>query len=475
MKIRKRLTFSPFLAGLLTLSAAALAQTGLGPYQPLTTIVIPPNSANANSGALQGGFDISWFDYSTERFFIADRGTVPGAGQVDVIDAAQAKFLFSIPGFVGARPGAGRSGPDGLIVIPQRNELWVGDGDTTVKVIDLSTNKIVATIDVSGGGGNTRADEIAYDAKDNIFFITVPDGPIPYAAFISTTTRQVLGYYSFMDAAGGGVEQPAWDPQSNQFFINVNPASGPLTIQALDPVGMSVNHVYPTPCKTRNAGLVLGPNEHLFTSCGIVMDARNGTILANISSGLPQALSAADEIWYNPGDDRVYFGSANAGVVDAETNQFVTFLFNGAQTGTSGGGHTIAVDSFNGYVFLPSSGGGVGGNIKVLAPGTYTQPPSVAAPGTGVTIVVNGPNPTANFTFQAVSNQITLDASLSTTPNPGPAFSWAVAPGYPSAGITAGNTAKPSIQLSTRGTYQFTVTVTDAGGATATQAVTVKF
>jgi hypothetical protein len=475
MNLWKPLTFSLFMGGILVLPSAATAQTGLGPYQPLSTIVIPPNSANGNVGGLAGGFDISWFDFSTERFFIADRGTIPGAGQVDIIDAAQAKFLTAIPGFVGARPGAGKSGPDGVIVIPQRNELWVGDGDTTVKVVDLSTNNIVATIDVSGGGGNTRADEIAYDAKDNIFFITIPDGPIPYAAFISTTTRQVLGYYSFMDAAGGGIEQPAWDPQTNQFFINVNPASGPLTIEALDPVMMTVNHVYPTPCKTRNAGLALGPNERLYTSCGIVMDARNGNILANISSGLPQALSAADEIWYNPGDDRVYFGSPNVGVVDAETNQFVTFLFPGAQTGTSGGGHTIAVDSFNGYIFLPSSGGGVGGNIKVFAPGTYTQPPSVAAPGTGVTVVVNGPNPTGVASFQAVSNQIALDASLSTTPNPGPSFSWATVPGYPSASITAGNTARPSIQLSTRGVYKFNVTVTDSGGAAATQAITVQY
>jgi hypothetical protein len=205
------------------------------------------------------------------------------------------------------------------------------------------------------------------------------------------------------------------------------------------------------------------------------MDATNGNIIANISSGLPQALSAADEIWYNPGDDRVYFGSANVGVIDAETNQFVTFLFPGTQSAVSGGGHTLAVDSFNGSIFMPSAGGGVGGNIKVYGPGTYTQPPSVVPAGAGVTIVVNGPNPSGTATFQSVNNQLSLDASLSTTPNPGPTFAWAVAPGYPNVGITGGNTAKPTIQLSTRGIYQLTVTVTDVSGATATQAVTVKY
>jgi hypothetical protein len=82
MKLWRPLTFSLFMV-ILVLPAAATTRAGLGPYQPLSTIVIPPNSANGNVGALAGGFDISWFDFSTERFFIADRGTIPGAGQVD--------------------------------------------------------------------------------------------------------------------------------------------------------------------------------------------------------------------------------------------------------------------------------------------------------------------------------------------------------------------------------------------------------
>jgi DNA-binding beta-propeller fold protein YncE len=181
MKLWRPLTFSLFMV-ILVLPAAATTQTGLGPYQPLSTIVIPPNSANGNVGALAGGFDISWFDFSTERFFIADRGTIPGAG--------------------------------------------------------------------------------------------------------------------------------------------------------------------------------------------LVMDARNGNILANISSGLPQALSAADQIWYNPGDNRVYFAGRNLGVVDAETNAFLGFIAPGTQTATSAGGHSIAVDSYTNYVFVPNSGG-----IKVHA----QAPPSTAS------------------------------------------------------------------------------------------------
>jgi hypothetical protein len=40
-----------------------------------------------------------------------------------------------------------KSSPDGMIAVPDRNELWVGDGDGVVKVVSLANNSIVAKID----------------------------------------------------------------------------------------------------------------------------------------------------------------------------------------------------------------------------------------------------------------------------------------------------------------------------------------
>jgi DNA-binding beta-propeller fold protein YncE len=100
------------------------------------------------------------------------------------------------------------------------------------------------------------------------------------------------------------------------------------------------------------------------------MDARTGNQISQVTSGLPQLLSSADQIWYNPGDNRVYFGGRNLGVLDAETNAFLGFIAPGTQTATSAGGHSIAVDSYTNYVFVPNSGG-----IKVYA----QAPPSTAS------------------------------------------------------------------------------------------------
>lgn len=106
-----------------------------------------------------------------------------------------------------------------------------------------------------------------------------------------------------------------------------------------------------------------------------------------------------------------------------------------------------------------------------------TQPPGGGGIGVlpGIRISVSGPGPAiAPYTFQAVVNQITLDASQSTSSNPPLTFLWTVAPGYASAAISGATTATPLFTLTGgRLTYQFILTVTDAAGNTATARITV--
>lgn len=108
----------------------------------------------------------------------------------------------------------------------------------------------------------------------------------------------------------------------------------------------------------------------------------------------------------------------------------------------------------------PAGGGGGGGGTS------------------GVTIVVSagagsftvGPN-----SFQVTSNQVVLDASKSTSTNPGAlTYSWTTTSA--NANIIGASGAMPLVQLSMKHqTYQFTVTVTDAKGATATATITVQY
>ncbi len=138
-----------------------------------------------------------------------------------MFDAKTDKFLGSAPGFVGVtmkngKPDNDTSGPDGVVVVG--NQVWAGDGDSTVKVIDLKTMKVVDTIKT---GGKTRVDEMAYDPKDQVFIgVNNAEDP-PYATVISTKKgHKVIGKVTFEDATDGA-EQPAYNSADGLFYVSI--------------------------------------------------------------------------------------------------------------------------------------------------------------------------------------------------------------------------------------------------------------
>ena len=98
------------------------------------------STAVANSAAIHCGlFDISWVNPDRAEYYFADRSN---AG-IDVIDTQTLTFKRTIGGFVGIKLNAAGtavnnniSGPDG--VMSHGRWLYAGDGDSTLKVIDLN-------------------------------------------------------------------------------------------------------------------------------------------------------------------------------------------------------------------------------------------------------------------------------------------------------------------------------------------------
>jgi len=86
--------------------------------------------------------------------------------------------------------------------------LWAGDGDSTVKVIDLTIDKIVATM---SSGGRFRADEMSYDPTDNIVLVANDADDPPFGSLISVGNRSVLKEITFTDSTNGA-EQSRYDP-----------------------------------------------------------------------------------------------------------------------------------------------------------------------------------------------------------------------------------------------------------------------
>jgi len=341
----------------------AVLSAPMDEYRQVATILIP--------GSLSGGFDISWVDAVAGRYYLADRGTT----SVDVIDTKHVRYLYSIP-----LAAAG----NGVVAIPNPHddvtddpetagELWVGDSASNVEVIDLKTKVRVASIST---GGVARADEVAYDPLDHIVLIAndrettcvmgACTGPAPFITFISTENRTVLGQIFYPNVVFGnpasnhGLEQPVWDAKTGMFYLAVpatleNPTG---EIDEIDPAGQILTRVFPTTCNP--AGLVLVPRHRLVTSCGDVINIASGKVLTTVAG------TGGDEIWFNPGEERVYFGGFQAirvPILNTDNNKLVTTLvvgqINPNPPPPSQTTHSVAADSENNLIFVPVSNVGL--------------------------------------------------------------------------------------------------------------------
>jgi len=302
--------------------------------------------------------DIVWVDPGTKRFYFADRSNFG----IDIIDAVNNLFVARITGFAGpdtsrrdpnanaTTPLPNGEGPSGVLVTPGK-KLWAGEGNSLVRVADVDPSspnylKIIQSISTAiaeCGSHCDRADEIGYDAADHIILVannqplsatptTPPTRGNPYATFINADTYQVLGHVSFEGATG--LEQPLWIPELHRFFITVpgyrnNGGSngGFAELAVIDPKTMKVEKSL-KPGNCHASGEALGPAQHVLVTCGgpVVLNASDGKIISTITQ-----IGGGDEDWYNPGDGRFYFTSADKstppvdslGVVDGQTGAWI--------------------------------------------------------------------------------------------------------------------------------------------------------
>jgi hypothetical protein len=354
-------------------SAVSLATTNTamaactGPGAPsntqtkcLTAIQIPGNPLRS--------FDISWVNPAVSEYYLADRSN---AG-IDIIDTANLRFKRTIGGFVGIvlnpnnTVNNNKSGPDG--VVSHGRWLYAGDGDSTLKVIDLLSG--VINPDPSGPikqiistGGTTRVDEMALttdgtrllaanNAEDPPFgtlFIANGDNAASNVQIIAKIT---VDQAIIPPGAGLSIEQPAWDPTTKRFYTSI-------PVIANNPPGCNYGqNPDPTALITCDGGLLItdptavtGPvfqqgafnaatNTGVFPlkSCG-PNGATVGPTIVNDSAvlmfgctpgnnpfdvftltmngatknfALIGNITGSDEVWFNSGDNRYYLGASKS-------------------------------------------------------------------------------------------------------------------------------------------------------------------
>jgi DNA-binding beta-propeller fold protein YncE len=373
MRHKKRFALPLAVFAVLVLALFAVARAdedNSGPYKLIKTIT-PTGFAL--------GFDISWVDSEAGRYYLANRGNAttspPVPPHIDVIDTRRLELLD---------PLHVTAAGNGIMVIRRSKadddggegegegakQLWVGESNSSVEVIDLETGNLVATI---ATGGQKRADELAYDPVDHIVLIANDQDTVPFVTFIDTTHYANVGRIDYPGVSG--LEQPVWNPKTRKFYLAIpgTPANPQGEVDEIAPpddgAPGKVTRVFPAKCNPNEGpqGLVLVPHQRLVSSCGDIMSVASGKVLKTVA-GL-----GVDEIWYNPGNERVYFGGgtnfifdSSVPVLDVETETLVDVIKVKDPTNPKlQFTHSVAADSETNRVFVPVSNVG----IKVYARG----------------------------------------------------------------------------------------------------------
>jgi hypothetical protein len=381
-------------AALVPSSAALAACVGPGAPDNAQTQCVTAMS----TGHPLASFDISWVDPNRAEYYLADRNT---AG-IDIFDTQHLKFKRTIPGFkgivlnkTGTAVDNNHSGPAG--VVTHGRWMYAGDGDSTLKVIDLNAPTASAIKQTLSTGGTTRVDEMAITGDGELLIAANNAEDPPFAtlffangdAAVSNTfiiARTTVDPAIIPAGKGLSLEQPAWDPTTQRFFTSIptianNPAGcvlggtpacsggllitdpdNPKSVETIfDPV--SGTGVIPLTACGPN-GTTVGPNDNLLLGCTpgnfppgtttLVINAKtHNTASVN-------GITGSDEVYFNKGDNRYYLGASKAikpagstlgsgavlGVVDGTSVLVETIP-------QSSGSHSVAADSKRNLIFVP--------------------------------------------------------------------------------------------------------------------------
>jgi hypothetical protein len=389
-----------------------------------TFIPVPANTTappvNAQPGGAFSAFDISFADPVTGDVYIADRSNAA----VDVFSGTSLSLIGRATGFQGvlplppAAPNNSISGPDGVVVVNTGGTatLYAGDGNSQLRVYNVTTptSPTFVTAIATGSSPTTRVDEMAFSpaagglvlaannaatpAFGNLFStangqppvaLTFPGGP-PNAF----PNNQIIVPASQGGIALGGMEQPAWDPNTGTFFVSIPALAGTnnpggvaeistsgTVLRTIDFGTLGITSCSPT-------GLAVGGSGNLMVGCGnvgaaaIMLNPTGGPLGTGSIVTTFAGLGGTDELWYDP-TTKAFYVTGNDGTNSTRFFDIVTddgtasTISQNVPLPTTTSAHSITVDPLNGDVFVALAGTATVGST----PGVNPCPTSFANPG----------------------------------------------------------------------------------------------
>ena len=161
-------------------------------------------------------------DQTTGLGYLADKTNK----SVVVFDTKTDKFVSRIPGFVGLLKDGNTSGPNGVVVVKGGAEVWVSDGDSTIKVIDAKSGRITATL---ATGGTKRANGMALGEDIGVVIVANSNDDPPFLSLISTAPGNKILAKIPIPESGENLERSAYHAPSGMFYTAIPVLRGDTT------------------------------------------------------------------------------------------------------------------------------------------------------------------------------------------------------------------------------------------------------
>jgi hypothetical protein len=396
-------TVAPVLFGVASLTSTSAIAACQGPGAPTTTqtkcikaIPLPK--------PLQS-YDISWVNPQRAEYYLADRSN----NAIDIINTQNLTYkrslgqgLFKGLKFNAAGTAAdnAHSGPNG--VVTHGRWVYAGDGDSTLKVLDLDSPPAFALKATIPTGGSTRLDEMALTTDGSLLLAANNAEDPPFATLftangdssangVSVIMKTIIDLTIVPSGFGLAIEQPTWDPKTKRFYTSIpiianNPTGcnyGQLPGAVTCSGGLLVTDpLHPKAIEgafdpVTNTGVVklinCGPNgattadfDNLLLGCTPGnLPGSTTTLVINAKTKNQTSvngITGSDEVWFNEGDDRYYLGASKAvkpagsplgsGAVLGVVNITSVLVETIPQ---SSGSHSVAADSKRNLIFVPQN------------------------------------------------------------------------------------------------------------------------
>jgi DNA-binding beta-propeller fold protein YncE len=359
---RSRFMAANFLAAtFLGVSAIACGAAHAQGLKQVATIAIPGGPINS--------IGVMFIDQGSGLGYLADKDNKA----VDIIDTRTDSYVGRIAGFTGATKNGATSGPNGIITVNDGAELWVSDGDSTIKVIETKTGKVTGTI---ATGGKNRANAMAYDPKDHLVIVANPNDEPPFLSLVSTEAGHRIVAKIPVEDAAESLERSDYHAATGMFYTDVpilraDHSRGGLA-QTDPKTGKLVKVHEIEHCHPHSIAQVA--DNTMFLGCSLAPTPGGELAIFDIGSGKAQAylpdLGGSGDTVVNPKLGQYYQSASSAlggpalWVVDIKARKLVQKI------PTSNGAHSIGIALAQGHVYLPTAAkdGPCGGCIQVYAP-----------------------------------------------------------------------------------------------------------